>query len=510
MGGVILALVWREWRCSWRYLVVALLLCGAFTWLMERLLTDPYMWGHEAGLVSLWGVVCYIMLSTPIRLEGRRADPMPSYLMTLPIRSTVWTTVHFLYGIAAAGVLAYVLVRWHNTVFGRELVRAKFLFGMNVRPERFAMLAMAFAAIFEAALVLVGRLNRPLVTLTLVWVGLPAILFLSALPVMKFLPWTHHFRRAWVGTLAVSYAVLLWRAADHRRGGRKSTLFSPVRQRKDLWRLAPPQSPAQALLRMEWRRFGWQLPFATAPIVCLVMLVASRGELREPGFLAPQLFVAAGLGVYLTIRHYWDHTSGVDTFFATLPAETKTLCAARYRMAAYTVLLTTSLALAIGLAGMWHRDISFGPFMDEPYAVALAIVGAAAASWVLLWFVVPAFYGVIISLVLVVVFVTAVHESALLGSFMGDDRPGFLMVGGAALSAAVTILLAVRRGLMPRRTVCIVLALCAVIVGLVTPICVSEPGTNYVTGIIVIVTICLLFAAPFAFVPLTIDYYRHR
>ena len=272
------------------------------------------------------------------------------------------------------------------------------------------------------------------------------------------------------------------------------------------------RSPDDAVIWFEWRRFGRYLPWAACIIaLCCTPVFLVDGSTDNivgvyAGFL---IFSAVSLGLYMTLRYHWDHSSGFNAFMFTLPVSTQRLASARLRMSVRSVLislLVAGAAILVIMAGTQHLDLFQGLV---PYDTFVVVASILAAMLIALWLPIPIFYAAMGLLLLIIVFLTpalglkehgpenaakmviaGTMTFASLGTVWCAHRSGSLLGGGwlkmlALSSAAACTFCAVHRDQF-QRPYELPLVLC-------------------------LVSALVLFSTvPFASVPLSIRWYRHR
>jgi hypothetical protein len=282
-------------------------------------------------------------------------------------------------------------------------------------------------------------------------------------------------------------------------------------------------SPDDAFTRFEWKRFGRYLPWAACIIaLCCTPVFLVDGESAKgivavyAGFLISS---AVGLGAYMTLRYHWDHTSGFNAFMFTLPVSTQRLASARLRMSVRSVLVSL-LVVGVGflvfvlpecldyvfrLRGPVGIPMMFLECSPDAFVVVTSILAALLMA---LWLPIPMFYAAM-GLFLIIGFLAAAfglkgHDSnnaarmviagtmtlASLGIIWRAYRSGSLLGGGwlkmlALSSAAACVFYTFHRDKF-QQPYELPLAAC------------------------LMAALVLFSTVPFASVPLSIKWYRHR
>ena len=271
------------------------------------------------------------------------------------------------------------------------------------------------------------------------------------------------------------------------------------------------RSPDDAVIWFEWRRFGRYLLWAACIIaLCCtpVFLVDGSTEDIVGVYAGSLIFSAAGLGVYMTLRHHWDHTSGFNAFMFTLPVSTQRLASGRLRMSVRSVLislLVIAAALLVIMAGARRFDL----FLDTPPSVTFVIAVAISAELLIaLWLPIPMFYAVM-GLFL---FIGILQAALRLRGHESDNATLIVVAATIAVVSAGTIWRAYRSGSLLSIGWLIMLALssaaaCACYVLLRGEF--QDPLKSLLFACL-LAALVLLSTVPFASVPLSIKWYRHR
>jgi hypothetical protein len=284
------------------------------------------------------------------------------------------------------------------------------------------------------------------------------------------------------------------------------------------------RSPDDAVIWFEWKRLGRYLPWATCifALCCAPMCLLHGNSMRDfvgvyAGFLISS---AVGLGTYMTIRHHWDHTSGFNAFIFTLPISTYRLASVRMRMSVRSVLISLLVA-GVGLLvfalpecldyvlrvhGPVGIPVMFLEFAPDAFAVVASIL---AAMLIALWLPIPIFYAAMGLLLLIIGFLTP----ALGLKEHGPENAAMMVIAGTMTLASLgTVWCAYRSGSLPGSGWLKMLALssaaaCACYVLLRGEF--QDPLKSLLFACL-LAALVLLSTVPFASVPLSINWYRHR
>jgi len=329
---------------------------------------------------------------------------------------------------------------------------------------------------------------------------------------------------AWGALLILGYVLSHIGTLLHRHGRitvktEKSELVKLFRNRK---RDSAFRSSDDAAIWFEWRRFGKYLPWAACIIMlcCAPVYLDPRNRDDIAGLYAGFLGLSAvGLGTYMTIRHHWDHTSGFNAFIFTLPISTHRLASARLRMSLRSVLVSL-LVVGVGslvfvvpeyldyvlrVHGPVGIPVMFLEFAPDAFVVVASIL---AALLIALWLPIPTFYAAM-GLLLTIGFLTTALG---LKDRNADYATGMVIVGAVTLASLGTVWCACRSGLLLGSGWLKMLALSSAAACTFFAYHRAEFVWPYDTPI----TLCLLPAlvlfstVPFASVPLSIKWYRHR
>jgi hypothetical protein len=208
--------------------------------------------------------------------------------------------------------------------------------------------------------------------------------------------------------LPAAYAVAVAGVASDRRGDAWRVLPRPARPAPAAARPArrrrPFRSAAEAQLWYEWGCHGLVVPMLVAPLP-LFMLVATLTapwERPDPRFFPVQLGLLLSLPTALAgsqgmtiarLSPFWVRSRGFMTFLAMRPMTSAALAAAKFRMAARSVLLTYALHLAAialwvvagGHAGdaadLWRTFLGRYPGWRAAAVLALGVVTVPALTW---------------------------------------------------------------------------------------------------------------------------------
>jgi hypothetical protein len=350
------------------------------------------------------------------------------------------------------------------------------------------------------------------------------------------------------GYLAAAFVVARAGVARARHGGEWQL---PLRVPLPRWfgrqatRRQPFRSAARAQLWYEWRSHGLSLPLLAGTQIVLFQgyfLFQRDVDLRTAAtlLLMIPMLMAGTMGVNLArMGPFWVPANKSFPFAATRPMNSGALIAAKFRMAALSVLLTWAVGIGatlllivvsgrVGTAARWWGEALGGyPAWKASAILALGAVVVPAMTWRM------ATDGVIPGLTgrSWVASLVAVLQCALfLGGGGGwlwlvghpDDRQRFLaalpwlVVSAAAVKAAVSawaFRANLARGLMTPAALCAVLAgwllLVACTVGLVALLAPAE-GLPVSWPIVLLGIATFTPLARFALAPLALDWNRHR
>lgn len=315
-----------------------------------------------------------------------------------------------------------------------------------------------------------------------------------------------------------------------RRGGqahRPKWVESKLQHRTG--RAKPFASAASAQVWFEWKTKGRYLPLAAGVLLPLVVggfvwYVGDGGRSATRTLATAPIWVVMGLaycapmgaailGMLMPAIDYRHHASGFSTFAMTRPMHTRALGAARLKMGALSIVATYAL-MALILCFMAGVPTFLGTlkFISTELEIGahtvafahLGIIVYAAICWILLWLGLPFAAGSVVA---------AVISETL--SLSPSVRWWSLSAVVACLTV-FTFLAAYRHKLVSSVAVC-VLAVAWAFMGAAIIIYAKALGIPIgsgddwaVRGIAAAMALALLPLLPFATVPLTIHWFRHR
>jgi len=283
------------------------------------------------------------------------------------------------------------------------------------------------------------------------------------------------------------------------------------------------RSPDDAAIWFEWRRFGRYLPWAACIIaLCCTpaIFLVDNGTDGIMGVYAGFLiFSAAGLGTYMTLRHHWDHTSGFNAFMFTLPVSTQRLASARLRMSVRSVLVSL-LVVGVGflvfvlpecldyvlrLRGPVGIPMMFLEFSPDAFVVVTSILAALLMA---LWLPIPVFYAAMGLLLIIGLLSTALE----LNGYDSHNAARMVIAGTITLASLGTVWCAYRSGSLPGSGWLKMLALSSAAACTFCAVHRDEfQRPSELPLVLCLMAALVLFSTvPFASVPLSIKWYRHR
>ena len=534
MRSPILAMLWREWRRSRLSMLLLVLFCGSLSLLCHAIAVldgSEMDKSSETGLFA--GLFIFAFVSTLGRSGGRESQAMPRYFLTLPMGTVTWASIHFLYGAATIALLAFGLTSWHIYLFGAE---SWLPFGFPPSPWLVAAFFVCIGSLFEGLVLLAGSTGSGVLVVLVAALYLPAtIAGMIYLAILDHFQFRSFAAAVWMAGTAVGYLLCLAGVALYRRGTwqgvRAYMLLEAIPELAR--RRRPFKSPDEAQVWFEWKRFGKYFPIAIccmmgAMIVFWVLVDPSEvRELLDDGSGDPfptaavfPILAAVGLGIYMTIRRYWDHTSGFNSFALTLPVSTREMASVRLRAAAGSILISYlavgAVVCACAVAIVDARNVTY----MEIFHLARGILGSVAVCWALLWLAIPLFYALLAGVILVSIVSTTLVYSGV-GERIVDSGVAEQLHLGLCIPIAIFVLAVVtaitalraakRRELLTRQSVygmlimpC--LALCSAQVSYSRSLGLSD----ILFLLCFAATVCLIPAVPFVSVPLSIAWYRHR
>lgn len=262
-------------------------------------------------------------------------------------------------------------------------------------------------------------------------------------------------------------------------------------------------SPQAAAIWFEWKRFGRYLPFLTCiPVAALLWLrdpSMSRSDLLGLGMISGA--AAMPLGIYMTLRRHWDHTSGTDTFLFTLPITTRALAAARLGMAIRSVAIS-SVVFLLFLLVLLHSGVK--PYPEATW-ILMSYLMFLIAVWCDLWLALPLFYfGILFSVSI------QIASSVFRIRAREDFAPFMLLLAAAVAIAALTALWKAHRTRVLLGTGMALVLAASLASAYLLAVCAPEPEGLTGSVLVIVISVALVSAVPFATVPLSIRWYRHR
>ncbi len=318
------------------------------------------------------------------------------------------------------------------------------------------------------------------------------------------LPWI------WATELFFGYSLSCVGVMLYRHGAasltRNALLISVLRRgRRDKQRFSSPES---AEIWLEWRRFGRYLPLTSSILIMPILVFLCTGTGIMHGdlimlFIMPMIVSVSGLAVYMTLRRHWDHTTGLDAFLFTLPVTTRTMATARLKMAAYSITCTLIIAVAILLTFHLGPTNIHGILWGTPYGNFIAVLLIAAGIWILFWFALPAGYSIILLAI-----VSGLASEVF--NLRSRDDFGPLVIALAVLIAVPSLVIfrkAHKAGLLLTRGMAGMF-----VFSLATTVCayLANDSPNDIEDTILLLCVALISPLPFATVPLSIRWCRHR
>jgi hypothetical protein len=280
-------------------------------------------------------------------------------------------------------------------------------------------------------------------------------------------------------------------------------------------------SPGAAATWFEWKRFGRYHVWATCGFALSFVLIWVLGNdvrFMTRAFLSSGTYVEdmigvniAGLllctsclGIYMTLRHHWDHTTGFNAFLFTLPVSTRKMASARLGMAARSViisLLAVGTAILVVLIGTvrGHNLLHL-----TPYDLFIIPAASFAGLLIIVWLAIPIFYGAMG----VVLIMSVVEIAARLRDPALNDVTAMVLAVVLIIASLWTIWRAHRAGILLNAAWLVMLALSSVAACASYVLYRQEFASQEVLWLLP--AAALLSTVPFAAVPLSIRWYRHR
>jgi hypothetical protein len=312
----------------------------------------------------------------------------------------------------------------------------------------------------------------------------------------------------WIATLVLGY-VLSCIGTDLCRHGKVN-----VGWRKGLFGIpfplhgsdSPFPSREAAVLWFEWKRFGRYLPWVACTCALYCTPVYLHGGTSDIGgvYAGFLIFSAAGLGTYMTLRHHWDHTTGFNAFVFTLPVSTRTLALARIGMSARSVLISL---LVVGIAILIVTGDWFFQKLT-PYDAFFGAVCVFAGLLSVLWLVVPMFYAAMGVFLMAIILQTALK----LKSAEMDAATLAIIAAVMAIASLWMTWRAYRTGSLLNVGWLGMLTLSSAAACTFYAFHRDEFQRPYELPLVSCLTAALVLfsTVPFASVPLSIKWYRHR
>ncbi len=525
--SAVIALIGEQWRQNrWPFLLISLLAAVPLAWIwLDRL--DPLTAASDdtyAVLLRAFMVMASMVFmglaftwkEGPHSLQFR----VPPRLFALPVRTPTLAFTLFsaklLSFFAFVGLFALAAghIAFDNPIALWQPVAAFDLFRMQMlfTPTAAAMSAAAFLAIAWCPPAL--RILAILLVLPTLWwapTSLSGTLF--CLPLVLF----------------ISFGVALLGIHTDRRG---SAGLVPTRLAGlpllDFGRKRPFRSPVHAQAWYDYKSRTRRLPWIFLALFVLLLLpLVPTEDLADPAdwFDKEHMFVIAPvaaalaaliLGLLLSAMDYREHVSGLSSFTFTRPLKTRRLGAARLRAGAAAIAYTFGV-IAL-MAGILLTCVLLGSQKERPrpeimsilhpYVALPSLVLWIALCWSLIWLVPQLLLLVALPL-----------EPALLQLYrLSQTHPNhefrLILTYALLLLATWTTLVAIlwRRRLITRRNVAAFFAAWASIVilfiGPMFYIVYDDPEGLEILAFTIIYALAPLL--PFATVPLTLHWFRHR
>lgn len=522
MRSPILAMLWREWRRSWLSMLLLVLFCCPLSVFSDAIATAAAA-DDLSGAATFVGLFVFAFVSTLGRSGGRESQTMPRYFLTLPMGTVTWASLHFLYGVTTLALLAFGLTSWHVYLFGPE---SGLPFGFPPSPWLVAAFFVCIGSLFEGLFLFVAGTGSGVLAVLVAGLYVPATfagtIYLAFADRLQFRSFAVS---VWMAGTAVGYLLCLAGVALYRRGTwqglRAYLLWEAIpglaRHRR------PFKSPDEAQVWFEWKRFGRYFPIAACCMIAAAIALYALMDPRELHRLLrirsnepfPQvamfLFLAAiGLGIYMTIRRYWDHTSGFNCFVLTLPVSTRAMASARLKMAIGSILICYVAVEVIVLTYAWVNDEAQHATLMDLLRVGQGILASVAVCWTLLWLAIPLFYAYIGCMIIMAIVYAAFSpfdyvSPELAVQLLWLPLVVLVLAGFLALRAAK------RRELLTRGSLYGMLIMpCLALFSVRGEFSGNLDLSTIVLALCLGAALILLPALPFVTVPLTIAWYRHR
>jgi len=452
--------------------------------------------------------------------------PAP-WLLTLPLATRRYLVLFYAYVIVVVGTIACALTALHMHLFG-NIIRED---APRVVLEFWQMplLCVALACLVQSMFHLSGIKNE--FRVIPMAIAAEVLAFVCVLSVLD--PGNMNGHR--IEQMAVAAVVFAWAssysALSAHRNGKQRGGITALLEWFDLGqgRTSTFASPDRALFWLGWRRYGRMFPLWTLGLglMCLALISGAALLWREPFINSPDfqgiMLVYAGTlpavacatvlsHLFILIRTREDLFGAGRGYFLALPVRSAAL--ARGRLLAIT--LSVSLVLAVELA-LFFSVIYFSHTPPLDPDVAVTILLATVAVWLVLWFGLILAGGYVISLLVLACI------GLMLDPTGGQHMVDYFLSGLAFLSiatAALFLFRGIKRGLLNRLDWDLFAAAClpiaAVPVFLLWTIPVWPDPTiwynlvRYLVISVLALGALLPVALPFVAVPVLTDWIRHR
>lgn len=409
-----LSLLWHHWRTTWVWVMLAVLGSLGISLYFISISEIGYAGQRVPSDLGGTALMCHftfliLMAAGMTNILGNgKATVMPEYSRTLPIGGVFWTRSLCFYVLLVVTLLSGVIMAGQYQIFGTHYIlpyRGQLPYRVEAAIWGIPIMAIGLVAACQGVVSILSAFELPILT----WVGGMAAIS-AMLGCVGVFPiggtgssrWNPLF---WALITAVSYGLIgcstrLVRhgVTNHPLAALRDKMTVGTGRRRDFG------SRERALIWYDWSFYGKYVVLtgflAFLMIHLFLVMDAPENYASNPEFIwlpiVPLVFIVVVASGLLAIRRYYDHRSGSDTFFLTLPLTTRRAASGRL-FAAGSFLASVALAnlaLAAFLSVVFTQAVGlsgglFWPGLLAKYAAILM------SCWVLFWFTIPLFYSFI-------------------------------------------------------------------------------------------------------------------
>jgi hypothetical protein len=367
MNPLVRALAWGLWsRHRVGFIFAAVIFVMLATTFPLLVAVTPAGAMAFTSVVPLVGIAAFVLNSLLLVEDaGSLTSRYPRHMLTFPVRTwalACWPMLFVSIGAGLLWVAAALLIYWPAGYQAPVLMPALALAGLMAWAQALAWMPLRVFWVRELATMIcalilggLGALPIGLMVTGLGSAGVAALILLIYIAAAFLVAW------AAVASDRCGKTWRLWPSPPKRVGTAGRSPDSRVGR--------PFRSPFDAQLSYEWGCHGLMLNGFVSLILFVIWgtLLLRRGH-STPTWLALILAILA-IVVVTTIastgiafgrfRPFWEHTRGFvrgNTFVSTRPMTTARLVAAKYRMAATSVILNWALAVAGTTAWLFSSD----------------------------------------------------------------------------------------------------------------------------------------------------------